>query len=348
MLLVVVFAITLVLIVADFTTWIELDIATIYGLPLVLAGATRSRALLWMLTGSLTATTFAVYVLQVPAGTFTLQEPYFVNRVLNALSLLLLAGLLHIWIRSAATNEAQARLIKEQNEKLQAAHVSRRMVEVQEAERRNVANHLHDVVGQKLTALSINLNIVKGQLLPSPAEPIGVRLDDSLKVVEETTESIRDVIAELRPAVLDDFGLAPALHWYADQFTQRTGVEVVSDKSVTTIPRLDPSIEMTLLRIAQEALTNVARHAQASKATVSIKVEDRTVYMSIQDDGIGILSWQKANQPGSHGLRIIRERAEAFGGSLSVHSTYKKGTRIEVKIPLYSASPHKVSREWRS
>ena len=198
--------------------------AAIFGLPLVLAGATRSRAFLWILTGLLVTTTFVVYALQIPPGAFTLKEIFFVNRVLNAISLLLLAGLLHIWMRSAETGEAQARVIKEQNEKLQAAKVSRRMIEVQEAERRELANHLHDLVGQKLTALSINLNIVKGQLLPSQATQIGVRLDDSLKVVEETTESIRDVMAELRPAVLDDFGLAPVLRWYADQFTKRTGV----------------------------------------------------------------------------------------------------------------------------
>jgi signal transduction histidine kinase len=91
---------------------------------------------------------------------------------------------------------------------------------------------------------------------------------------------------------------------------------------------------MTLLRIAQEALANIARHAQATQATITIRADQQAVYMSVQDDGIGILSWQKANQPGSHGLRIIRERAEAFDGSLQVNSAYKKGTTIEVRIPL--------------
>ena len=123
---------------------------------------------------------------------------------------------------------------------------------------------------------------------------------------------------------------------------------MVSDKSSTPIPRLDPSIEMTLLRIAQEALINVSRHAKANQATITLQADSEAVYMAIQDDGIGILSWQKANQPGSHGLRIIRERAEAFGGSVQVHSTYKKGTRIEVKIPVSNASPSKSHREKRS
>jgi len=111
-------------------------VAAIFGLPLVLAGATRSRVLLWILTALLVTTTFVVYALQIPPGAFSPKEIFFVNRLLNAISLLLLAGLLHIWMRSATAREAQARVIKEQNEKLQAARVSRRMIEVQEAERR--------------------------------------------------------------------------------------------------------------------------------------------------------------------------------------------------------------------
>ena len=112
-----VFAMTLALVITDFMTWIELDVATIFGLPLVLAAPTRSRRLLWLLTALLIATTFAVYAAQIAPGSFTLKEPYFVNRLLNAASLLLLGGLLDIWMRAAATNEAQARLIRDQNDK---------------------------------------------------------------------------------------------------------------------------------------------------------------------------------------------------------------------------------------
>jgi len=329
----VVFAVTLVLVVADFTTWIELDVATIFGLPLVLAGATRSRTLLWLLTGLLTATTFAVYATQVPAGTFTLQEPYFVNRVLNAVSLLLLAGLLHIWIRSAATNEAQARLIKEQNEKLQTAKVSRRMIEVQEAERREVASHLHDLVGQKLTAISINLNIVKGQLSPHQSAEIDVRLDDSLRLVEETTESIRDVMAELRPAVLDDFGLAAVLRWYADQFTKRTGV---ATSVVEQGPgrRLSPTAEHALFRMAQNALGNVAKHAHADKAVVTLRTTSQVTCLSVADNGDGFdsLAMRQPALDRGWGLMIMRERAAAIGASLSIESAPGHGTKVVVTL----------------
>jgi len=332
MLLVAVFAATLGLIVADFITWIELDVAAIFGLPLVLAGATRSRALLWMLTSLLIATTFVVYAVQIAPGAFTLNEIFFVNRVLNAASLLLLAGLLHIWMRSAETREAQARLIEAQNEKLQAAHVSRRMIEVQEGERRDVANQLHDLVGQKLTALSIGLNIVKGQLSPSQTAQIA-RLDDSLRVVEETTESIRDVMAELRPAVLDDFGLAPVLRWYADQFTKRSGVatSVVEEGPVR---RLLPTAEHALFRMAQNALANVAKHAHADKAVVTLRTTAGSTCLIVADNGAGFdpAAVDQPSREHGWGLMIMRERAAAIGARLSIESAPGHGTRIIVTL----------------
>ena len=329
----VVFAVTLGLIVADFTTWIELDVAAIFGLPLVLAGATRSRALLWVLTGLLVTTTFVVYALQIPPGAFTLKEIFFVNRLLNAISLLLLAGLLHIWIRSAETGEAQAQVIKDQNEKLQAAKVARRMVEVQETERRELANHLHDLVGQKLTALSINLNIVKGQLLPSQATQIGVRLDESLKVVEETTESIRDVMAELRPAVLDDFGLAPVLRWYADQFTKRTGV---ATSVVEQGPgrRLSPTAEHALFRMAQNALVNVAKHSHANRAEVTLRTTPQSTCLIVADNGDGFdpMAVHQPARDHGWGLMIMRERAASIGAQLSIESAPGHGTKVIVTL----------------
>lgn len=327
------FAITLALVITDFMTWIELDVATIFGLPLVLAGPARSRTLLWLLTALLVATTFAVYAVHIPAGTFTFREPFFVNRVLNALALLLLGGLLHIWMRSAATNEAQARLIREQNEKLQAARVTRRMAEVQETERRDVANHLHDLVGQKLTAISINLNIMKGQLLPEQARPIGVRLDDSLKLVEDTTESIRDVMAELRPAVLDDFGLAAVLRWYADQFTKRSGVDT-SVVEMGPARRLSPTAEHALFRMAQNALANVAKHAEAQTAVVTLRTDSRVTCLTVADDGKGF-DPAAVDQPARDhgwGLMILRERAAAIDAKLSIESKPGHGTRIVITL----------------
>jgi len=225
--------------------------------------------------------------------------------------------------------------------------LSRRLVEVQEDERRAIARELHDRVGQNLAALNLNLNILRSQLSDDALMKVGPRLSDSVQLVNDILTITRSVMADLRSNVLDDYGLESALREYAEQYTQRFGIRVIPDKTGNPIPRLDPSIEMTLLRIAQEALTNVARHAQASQVTITLNVESGTVYMTIQDNGIGILSWQKANQPGSHGLRIIRERTEAFGGSMQIESAYKKGTTIEVKIPIENGNQPLAQREKR-
>jgi signal transduction histidine kinase len=330
-----VFAVTLGLIIADFITWVELDVATIYGLPLVLAAATRSRRLLWILTVFLTVTTFVVYALQIPVGAFTLHERFFVNRVLDTVALLLIAGVLHIWINSVDTSETQARLIQEQNKKLEAAKVSRRLVEVQEAERRVLANHLHDLVGQNLAVLNINLNIVKGQLTPSQVTQIGVRLKDSLKLVEETTESIRDVMAELRPAVLDDFGLTSVLRWYTDQFAKRTGV-ATSMIEHGPIRRLPSAVEEALYRITQEALANVAKYARTQKAVVTLEATPQVVCLTIADDGCGFDPTASHQPTRDHGwgLMIMRERAAAVGAQLSVESALGRGTQVIVQLKV--------------
>jgi signal transduction histidine kinase len=325
------FIVALALVVLDASTWVELDVATIYGLPLVLAAAARSRKLVWILAASLTFATFGVYAWQVPSGLFTLREMFFVNRVLGAATLLLIAALLHLWITSANTSERQARLIQEQDEKLEAGKVSRRLVAVQETERRALANGLHDLVGQKLTALNINLNIVKGQLARVRDPMVDARLDESLTMVEETIESIRDVMVALRPAVLDDYGLAPGLRWYAGQFTKRTGVPVLV---IGTQPgrRLAPATEEALFRIAQEALANVAKYAGAARATVRVDATSDTICLAIEDDGCGFdpeMTREPSRESG-WGLMIMRERAAAVGAELRIDSAPARGTRIVV------------------
>jgi signal transduction histidine kinase len=328
-----VLAVTLGLVAIDVVTWVELDVAAIYGLPLLLVGPTRSRRLLWALTAALTITTFAVYAIQIPQGAFRLNETFFVNRVLDVVELLLIAILLHVRMVAADTSDAQARLIAHQNEKLEAAKVSRRLVEVQESERRTLANDLHDLVGQKLTALSINLNIVKIESASSMAAGSGARLNDSLKLVEETIESIRNVMAELRPAVLDDYGLSAALRWYAEQFGKRTGVvTAVSEQGPAR--RLSPAVEESLFRIAQEALTNVAKYARAGKVTVTLATTSDMSRLTIADDGCGFdpSEWRHPAKDHGWGLMIMRERAAAVGAGLSVESAPGRGTRIIVTV----------------
>ncbi len=229
---------------------------------------------------------------------------------------------------------------KRAEQALQESHgrlriLSQRLVEVQEEERRALARELHDRVGQTLAALNINLIIINNQLAPELVQQIGARLNDSMKLVGETIALVRDVMTDLRPAVLDDYGLEAALESHLGQYTSRYNtIKATFEKPGRPIPRLGPSVEMTLLRIAQEALMNIAKHAHAEHVTLSLRQEEESVCLTIQDDGIGIGSWQDAIRPGSHGLTIMRERAEAFGGNLSVSSVPGRGTIVEAILPF--------------
>jgi signal transduction histidine kinase len=328
-----VFIIALGLVVTDLVTWIQLDVAAIFSLPLVLIAPSRSPRLLWVLAALLSVATFVVYARQTPPGAFMLHETFFVNRVLDVADLLLIAVLLHIRMNSAEARETQARLIKEQNEKLDAAKASRRLVEVQEAERRDLANELHDLVGQKLTALNISLNIVKMESAGSIDAQANTRLDDSLKLVEETIESMRNVMMELRPAVLDDYGLPAALRWYVEQFVKRTSIptSVVEHGSSRRLPL---AAEEALFRIAQEALANAAKYARAGKITVTLHAAPGVKRLTIADDGCGFDPSACRPPASGHGwgLMIMRERAAAIGAQLVIDSTPGGGTRLTATL----------------
>ena len=212
--------------------------------------------------------------------------------------------------------------------------LSRRLVEAQEVERRHLARELHDQVGQNLTALNINLSILRSQLSSGPAATSVSRLDDSLRLVDETVARIRDVMAELRPAVLDDYGLLAALRWYAGRFSERTGI-VTQVHGADLMPYLPAAVETALFRIAQEALTNVTKHAQAKLVTIALETPDRATRLIIADDGFGFTPTEP-RQAGEHrslGLDSMRERAEAVGGRLAVESAPGKGTRVIVEVP---------------
>jgi signal transduction histidine kinase len=217
--------------------------------------------------------------------------------------------------------------------------LSRRLVEVQEEERRAIARELHDRAGQTLSALNINLLIMNQQLPGEVKQTLGPRLEDSMKLTADAISLIRNVMSDLRPAVLDDYGLQAALKAYAEEYTSRYGIQVQLHPLETDLPQLAPGVAMTILRIVQEALTNVARHAQAERVQVSMRLEDDMIHLSVQDNGIGIGDVQAAGRPDSHGLKIMRERAEAFGGTLKVGPAPERGTQVEATIPIQIGSP---------
>ncbi len=209
-----------------------------------------------------------------------------------------------------------------------------KLAEVEEAERQRLARELHDRVGRNLTALGLNLNIVQEQFPEDIPDTFRSRLDDSLSLLAQTAERIRDVMADLRPPVLDDYGLVAALRWYGEQYTRRTNIFLNMDGE-EPIPRLSQRSENTLFRIAQEALTNVAKHAQATEVKIALKSEKETVSMVIADDGIGfnpdnLLATDKDK---GWGLLTMTERAEAVGGRCRIISSPDRGTQVIVEVP---------------
>jgi two-component system sensor histidine kinase UhpB len=219
-----------------------------------------------------------------------------------------------------------------QREKLRV--LGARLSEVEEAERRRLARELHDQVGQNLTALGINLNVIKTQIPDDVASGVETFLDESLLLVEQTTERIRDVMADLRPPMLDDYGLMATLRWFGNQFTSRVGLPVTV-RGQELAPRLAEPVENALFRIATEALTNVAKHAQATEATVVLEIEDETLRLTIRDDGIGFNPEGLANHEKDRGwgLLTMAERTEALGGRFWIESQPShKGTRVIVEI----------------
>ncbi len=220
--------------------------------------------------------------------------------------------------------------------------LSQRLVEVQEQERHALARELHDRVGQSLTALNLNLTIINDQLSSQKTQLNG-RLVDSIKLVSEMIAIVRDVMSDLRPVVLDEYGLVAALQTYIRKYENRYGIHIDFTRSHPVIPRVGAAMEMTVLRIVQEALLNIARHAQADRVSLSLQCEENAMRLLIEDNGIGILSLSEANYSDGHGLMIMRERAEAVGGTLTISSAPGKGTRIEADLPFQQSSKSRLS-----
>jgi PAS domain S-box-containing protein len=210
--------------------------------------------------------------------------------------------------------------------------LTRRLVQAEEAERRRLARELHDRVGQSLSALNINLDIISREshaLTPALRQ----RLDDSLGLVDSTLQSIENVMAELRPPLLDEYGLGAALGWHAEEFARRTGVRVaVADRNPAGSKNARPDAAVALFRIAQEALNNVLKHAKATSVRLDVSATDEELILDVQDDGQGF-DLASARR-GRWGMTTMRERAEAAGGQLHIASSPGEGTRLHARVPL--------------
>jgi PAS domain S-box-containing protein len=211
--------------------------------------------------------------------------------------------------------------------------LSRRLVELQESERKELARELHDRIGQSLTALNINFNILGTALSSQASEELRARLADSAALIESTVSAIGNVASELRPPMLDDHGLALALGWYARQFSARTGISVAV-RGLESSERPAPKMEIALFRIAQEALNNVVKHARASRVEITLERSGSEYVMSVQDDGVGFDAVEEHTAPRTGlGMVTMRERAQAVGGRFEVQTLSVSGTRLTVRVP---------------
>jgi PAS domain S-box-containing protein len=234
-------------------------------------------------------------------------------------------------IRDITDRQAAEAQLKRYSQQLRA--LSRKLVQSQENERRHIARELHDQVGQALTAIQINLQTALA--LPD-ASGVPSRLEESLQLVDELVQQTQDLSFSLRPSLLDDLGLEAALRWLADRQAARAGWQL-NFRADPLEQRLDPAIETACFRVAQEAFTNVLRHAQPTEVRVQLQREEQTLRLAISDNGVGF-DVAAARDGTRHrtglGLVTMEERAILAGGRLEIHARPGAGTTVQARFPL--------------
>lgn len=208
--------------------------------------------------------------------------------------------------------------------------LSQRLVEVQEGERRSIARELHDEIGQVLTGLKLTLEMA-GRL---SAEAFKTSLDEAQVLVDDLMTRVRELSLDLRPAMLDDLGLLPALLWHFERYGTRTNARVSFKQSGLEGGRFSSKLETAIYRIVQEALTNVARHAAVCEVVVQVWVRQDAIVVQIEDHGVGFDPKTVLSAGESSGLAGMRERAVLMGGYLTIDSAPGAGTRITAELPL--------------
>jgi two-component system sensor histidine kinase UhpB len=200
----------------------------------------------------------------------------------------------------------------------------RRVLSAQEAERRRIAQELHDQIGQNLTAVLLELKRLRGHVAAGWADTLA----DAQELARESLEELRRISYELRPAVLDDLGLASALAALADAVARRAEIEVTQDVEAG-LPPLPPEVELAVYRIAQEALTNAVRHSACTRVRMRLAAEHGAVYLRVADDGRGLGELPRSGG----GIRGMRERALMIGGRLVLGVSAEGGVEVELCIP---------------
>lgn len=243
---------------------------------------------------------------------------------------------------TALEREIEHQRGSEEQTRHELERLSARLVTVQEEERRSLARELHDEVGQALTAIKMDVAVALR------TSPDGSReksaLEDARALTENTLQGVRDLSQLLHPSVLDDFGLPETVAAYLRGFSKRTGIRAQLRQDGVD-ERFSPEVEVCIYRIAQEALTNVARHSGARRARVTMARLPDALELIVEDDGRGIAPVVRGRSSGGGlGLIGMRERAQALGGSFALHSDVGEGTRVIVRIPVNAAPGSQADR----
>jgi signal transduction histidine kinase len=223
--------------------------------------------------------------------------------------------------------------LRESTDRLQ--HLSRRLLAVQEEERRHLSRELHDEFGQLLATIAVHLHAAKGLA----GDAARSRLEECSVLLQRTGAQLRSLALELRPTMLDSAGLEPALRWLAEQHKQRTGI---ATQVVGHLNDLPGDLAIACFRVAQEALTNVVRHARAQHVWIELDQTDGALELVVRDDGVGFdvtKTLDSAAGQGNLGLLGMKERVQILGGILEIDSEPGHGTRIRISLPLAAPIP---------
>jgi signal transduction histidine kinase len=245
-----------------------------------------------------------------------------------------IAGIAVLGMTKLERHSAQQRHRTEDAER-ELRRLSRQLVHAQEEERKSISRELHDEVGQMLTGLRMDLRSLQ-DLRTAPEEQFTAHLDGAKRLAEQSLRSLRDIAMGLRPSLLDDLGLGPAVQWQARQFSKHTGIPVNVNVDALHEP-LPEEHRTCIYRIVQEALTNCARHARAKTIDIAIDGSDAGISIVVKDDGVGFEPRQIRGR--GLGLTGMQERVMDLGGELVVLSQVSKGTVLSAKIPIAREVP---------
>jgi PAS domain S-box-containing protein len=230
-------------------------------------------------------------------------------------------------IRDVTETKKREQELRDSQEQLRA--LAARQHEIREEERSHLARELHDEFGAALTALKLDLAWLKGHIAWAVPE-IHQRIDSMSKLIDITTQAVSRTATMLRPRLLDHFGLMAAIEWQAHDFQDRSGIECHLQAEEVELPG---DRATGLFRIFQESLTNVARHAEATKVEISLTRQNGYILLEIHDNGRGVTK-EKISSSTSLGLLGMRERVYAFGGDVKIESDDGQGTKVRIQIPI--------------